>query len=80
MFFVEPKPKPSGVRSGKSDFLFAQFSAKGNIARRHRAAWFCDDFRKIEIWADETVEKRRYWAKDVGREVRLLHPLRPNGY
>jgi len=36
-----------------------------------------DDFRRISIWQDDTLFKKRYWPKDVGHKKAILQPFLP---
>lgn len=39
-----------------------------------------DDFRKLKIWHDEKLYKKRYWPKDVGHERAVLQPFNQSGF
>ena len=36
-----------------------------------------DDFRRLAIWQDEQLFKKRYWPKDVGHKKAILQPFLP---
>jgi predicted dehydrogenase len=39
-----------------------------------------DDFRKMTIWQDEKLTKKRYWPKDVGHHKAILQPFNTHKY
>jgi hypothetical protein len=35
-----------------------------------------DDFRRLAVWQDSRLVRRRYWPKDVGHRMAILQPFR----
>lgn len=39
-----------------------------------------DDFRKIDIWKDDKLIRKKYWPKDVGHKKAILQPFNVDKY
>jgi len=39
-----------------------------------------DDFRKIKIWQEDKLYKKKYWPKDVGHEKAVMQPFNKSGF
>jgi predicted dehydrogenase len=35
-----------------------------------------DDFRRMTVWNDDKLDKKRYWPKDVGHKRSVMQPFR----